>query len=645
MAPKTTRNGFLGLRTATYLCHNADFRSIGSAKPLEIRLPSARLHGMRKRLFRGAFAILLGSTAWCVMSMAAFCAPNAPGLGIGYERYLEDSLDKALDQVLGQMPHIVQVKALLSESQPQVQQALPPMQSMAQPISQPTMAPDTLAFEENNEPPFLPGLLSENSSEKPRTLQPPPQVQQPIQYQPQYQPLTSNTESPSIDKLTVMVILPSVLPNKDDDFVRSLVLQKVDHRLVRDVEVNIMRRDFPNAENLPMLGDRPQGIPGWVWALIAGGVFLGLGVLLFKKRPSQVQSQAPMMPMSQSLAIPTSAPASEAPKQDPLHELTLLILSEPEVAHRYASQIAKEEQGIDRLAILTKALGMSVSRKLFPGLPEDLWRSLEIKQLETTPTDEEFQSVVQDTVRTLLRERSRAARPTYQKKTPFAFLETLDDSQLLYILQEENSKIQALALSQLPPERSARIMQLFDPSDMGTLISAMGNLQSIPLPMFEGIAMHLAEKAAEAPSFSTSVTNGLDYLVHILERSDQVMEKRILQELTTQNPQLLQQVRQNYLAFEDIPKVPRQILRDALRDFPKEPLAELLREAPVEISTPIIDALNERGRMIVEDALDGPPLLNFEQAALEEVRQQLLAKIRQQGKIATLSRTVPQGGA
>lgn len=580
---------------------------------------------------------LLGGAMLPLSASAQLNPPEMPrpegGLGLlSYERYLEESLDRGLSAYLGPERFIVQVKAVLSDAVTAPRATFP--QALSLPLTT-SMPPAALPFVEADEPPVLPGLSRDTETRMPMApaapAYPPPMAMPAA-------PADSGSAERKIDRLRVSVVLPSGLSSQDEDFIRNMVMQKVDHQLARDLSIDITRRDFP-AQPEPLRD--ANGIPAWLWLLLAGAGGLGLGLLVSRRRRPDATSLAPVTAAAAPLA---SGPAvAQAPTAESLrHELTVLLLGEPELAERYMGQLLSQELGVERAAVLTRALGPTVSRRLFPGVNDATWSAIELKQFERAelPSEEAIQALG-EAIRTIVRERHAGGpRAAMRRQAPFAFLETLDDSQILYILQEESPRVQALAYSQLPPHRAIGLMQLMNPGELGAVTAAMGDLASIPLAAFQDIALHLAGKATEAPRFSTSVTNGIDLLVGLLDHSDRQMEKRILEELSTQNPEVLKQVRQNYLAFDDIPKLPKEALRDAVRDFPKEQLAEILRDAPANVVSALTGALNDRGRQVVEEALKGPALLDATPGAREAMRRDLLGRIRQTSRVLV----IPQAG-
>ena len=564
---------------------------------------------------------------------------------LSYERYLEESLDRGLSAYLGADRFIVQVKAILKDSGDRparpayAPQAIPmqPMQTLPQ---LPAQRPSMQAARGADEPPVLPGLHFSgevsDAVEAPAAM-PMPMLSNPA---PVMAPPSEAAAKPEIDRLKVSVVLPTSLTSQDEDFIRNMVSQKVDHAYARDLLVEITRRDFPSAP----VGTSPSSpLPTWALALLAAGAGLGLGWLLTRSRR---RPETPTAASQATLSAPgfKNAPAeAQGPSVEPLrHELTMLVLSEPELAERYMHQLLGQDFGMERASLLTRSLGTGVCRRLFGGVSEEIWRAIELKQFERSDVPaEEMQQALSEAIRAIVRDRHAAGpRAGTRRNEPFAFLQTLDDSQILYILQDESPRVQALAFSQLPPQRAIGLMQLMNPGELGAVTAAMGALSEIPLETFNDIALHLAGKASEAPRFSTGVTNGIGVLVGLLDHSDREMERRIMQELSTQNPQVLRQVKQSYVAFDDLPKLPKEVLRDAVRDFPKEQLAEVLRDAPADVVTSLVGALNERGRLVVEEALKGPSLLDANPEAREAMRRELLSRVRQTSRVLV----IPQAG-
>lgn len=551
---------------------------------------------------------------------------------LSYERLLEDSLRQALAAYLGADQFVLQVRA-----------------AFAAPggFSAPGL-PEDSGYDDAPPLPGLPGIGANDV------------VRREVRVQ------VRQGGAPRLERLRISLVLPSTLKPGEEDFLKNLVFQKADLNFARGDTLDLSRREFPRAAALPpVVPGTPPGVltatpalapgnlapvpggmpvepvtslPGWAWGLMGafGTATLVFGGLLLRRRPETPAPQPPMalmpVPAESSKAAEALLASLDAQKaQEPLpvrHDLTMLLLDHPEGGARHLRRVLGEEGGLEKAARLVKGLGTPLARRLVPGLADTEWKAIELMLLEQGEIKREDQrEAMAEAFYAIMRSRTEA--PREDKLSPFAFLTTLDDSQLLFLLEEESTRIQALVLSQLPPDRAIGLMRLKPPAEQGAIAAAMGELHLLPMSAFHDVAKHLAQKAAEAPSFETAVTNGLGLLVNLLDHSDRITEQGILSGLSSQNPKLFAQVRETYLTFEDLARVPREVLKDALREADKETLAEALRDAPVPVKDAIVSSLTDRARRIVEETLEGPAVVALEEARVDAIRKDLVGRVRQ----------------
>lgn len=560
---------------------------------------------------------------------------------LSYERYIEESLRQSLASYLGADQFILQVRVGITPER-EIQQQ-PPVQNA--PVQPPQPQFDDLPDPEIDMAPALPGLGGVPAEDQfarriNRRAPQPPQLPQPLMQQAPVQP-AAVTVPARVERIRISVVLPNSLKSSEDDFVKNMIFQKADLNFARGDTLEITRRDFPRGPMTPH-GQAPAGkdLPGWLWGLLGalGASVLVGGIALLRRKP-----EAPAAPLPQSLvpvepanenkkaaeAILASLESSKAAEPLPVRqELMVQLLERPEAGERYVRKLLSEEEGLSKAATLTKLMGMTLSKRLFTGFAPTEWKAIELAALDIkNPTRDEQKTLLEEAYYALLRDRSETS--SSEKATPFAFLSTLDDPQLIYLMEDEGPRVQALILSQVPPDRAVGLMRLKPPAEQGAIAAAMGELHLLPMAAFHDLARHLAEKASEAPSFETAVTNGLGLLVNLLDHSDRATEQGILSGLSNQNPRLFAAVKDAFLTFDDLARVPREVLKDALREVDKESLAEALREAPGGVREAILASLTDRARRIVDEVLAAPPVGMVEEEKLEATRKDLVSRVRQ----------------
>lgn len=568
---------------------------------------------------------------------------------LSYERLLEESLQQSLSSYLGADNFVLQVRVAIAND-PSVPRTFP---AQPTPQAQPPAAEEPISPEADFDSiPALPGLGIPADERPRRTARSAPNIPLPQPPNAQQAPAFAQPASvPRIERIRVSLVLPSSLRSADEDYVKNLVFQRADLNFARGDTLDLARRDFPRT-GLPAAQEKPSGLPPWLWAILGalGASALIGGVLMLRRRPEPaIAPPIPVLPVPSPnmqaaealLASVTTGKAAEPPMRQ---DLLVMLLERPEIGERYLRRLLAEEGGLEKAATFSTAMGLNVAKRLFSGLHANEWKAIELTSLDQKDvTREDQQAALEEALFAMLRDRTELQGKG--KTTPFSFLATLDDSQILYVLEEEGPRVQALILSQLPPDRAVGLMRLKSPAEQGAIAAAMGELHLLPMSSFIDLAHHMAEKATMAPSFQTPVTNGLGLLVNLLDHSDRATEQGILSGLSTQNPRLLAQVREAYLTFDDLAKVPRNVLKDALREVDKETLAEALREAPDAVKDAIVASLTERARRIVEDVLAQGPMQKQEAASIEAIRKDLVGRVRQlmqAGRFAVKELTIPK---
>ncbi len=601
----------------------------------------------------------LGMSAWAAFPPSPGASEQRPDLlaagasmtELGYERMLEDSIRQSLSAFLGPDPFMLTVRVGL-------RYPLPP--AAAAPV--PQDEPDDW-MDEGEDPPPLPGLPGLRAQEPPRLPRRPRNTRE-------LPPAQPGVAVPMVERIRIALVLPTTVREQDEDTIRNLIHEKAALDLGRGDSLEISRREFPRgagaaavpAVTFPPAPGQPGatpaapgpipspdgGLPPWAWGLLGalGTATIGMGMALLSRRDRPYPIQSPSLPAQpapqgalearpQAVALVPQASASrDASDWGGKQELMVLLLEHPDLGEKHLVRLMAAEGGMPRAAALVRGIGLPVARRLFTGIPASDWTALELAGIDQRHGESpDLREVLDEALYALMRERTE--RRSQDRTSPFAFLGTLDDSQLQYILEDEGPRVQALVLSQLAPERAVSILRQRGVGEQGAIAAAMGELHLLPKASFLDLAHHMSEKAALAPKLESAITDGLGLLVNLLDHSDRATEQGILSGLSSQNPRLLAEVREVYLTFDDLARVPREVLKDALREVDKQHLAEALREAPTSVQEAVKDGLTERARRIVEETLAVPPAPTTDGGEVEAIRRDLIQRVR---KLLSLGR-------
>lgn len=606
-------------------------------KPLRLRIARLSVAGGIAVLAGGAWLAMPARPARAAVSDVTSGGDASLALDeLAYERLMEESLKQAVASYLGSDRFIIQVRVALSRSGlgPQFPMAMPaPPQAAALP-------PSDGAFVL----PGLPGLTGQPVTSANQV--PPPEIPGASSAP----PVPAIPRGVQVDRQSILLVVDRPLAQADQDFLKTVIDQKADLDYARGDEVRFEQRTFPDAP-MPLVASGSAPVPAPSGALDAKWLLGGLAALLLlallaalvallRRRPAPAASiELPAGPGPSMLAAlqPDSPETESANKKAEREaailrqELVVMLLEYPDLGTVFVKDLLKKEDGARKAAIVLRALGLQGSNRMFTGLSPDDWSQVEAEfpaSREASPA--RTHRAIEEAYQVLVAERAATlSTGGPRKNSPFAFLDKLDDSQIVYILEEEGIKIKALVLSQLPIKRAAELIRRLPVGDQGAIATAIGDLEAVPVTAFQSIADKLAHKAERAPSFNAIVTDGVKLLVNILDNADNATEQRILDTLKTTNPSMMRRVKEIYFTFADIPKLPQGVLKDAAREMDPVRLALALRGAPENMADLVLEALTEKRRSLVVDAVEDLEDRQPEPTDVEGARRELVGRIRE----------------
>lgn len=211
--------------------------------------------------------------------------------------------------------------------------------------------------------------------------------------------------------------------------------------------------------------------------------------------------------------------------------------------------------------------------------------------------------------------------------SPFSFLEKLNDSQVLYLIKDEDTRIKALVMSQLPAERAADIIQRMKEKDQAAVAYELGQFDTLPVSAFRDVADRLAQASLSVPTFENISADGLSVLIRMLDNMNSAEETRLLKTLKGEKPETYYRLRQVYFTFADMARAPERVLANELRDIDRGVLAAALCHTSTEFKRHVLAALPAKLRAAVIAELKTTEA-DIAQETVEAGRKQVVQKMR-----------------
>jgi flagellar motor switch protein FliG len=185
-------------------------------------------------------------------------------------------------------------------------------------------------------------------------------------------------------------------------------------------------------------------------------------------------------------------------------------------------------------------------------------------------------------------------------KRPFDFLNNLADEQLIALLEVEEPKIIAMSLAQVPPERRMAVMNRLSPEVKGRVLVEMGNLSDVPLEAVVNIATELEHKSHFLPRAVDFSRGGGKHIADILGEMSPEEERRYLEAISRESPDLAKEIKKYYLTFEDLFNFPASLLRDIMNAVDLDTIALAMKGKPQEKVDAIIETLPQKKQAMYE---------------------------------------------
>jgi flagellar motor switch protein FliG len=180
-------------------------------------------------------------------------------------------------------------------------------------------------------------------------------------------------------------------------------------------------------------------------------------------------------------------------------------------------------------------------------------------------------------------------------KGPFDFLKNADPRQILNFLSAEHPQTIALVVAHAHPDIAAQVVGGL-PEDVQRAVSVrIAMLEpSSPEVIAQVEAMLERRLSSSVKNQETSVADGVQTLIEILNRSDRATERSIFEGLDDHNGELADEVRSRMFVFEDIVTLDDRSVQLVLRQVEAKELATALKGVKPEVRDKIMRNMSER---------------------------------------------------
>ena len=209
---------------------------------------------------------------------------------------------------------------------------------------------------------------------------------------------------------------------------------------------------------------------------------------------------------------------------------------------------------------------------------------------------------------------------------PFQFFNEADPGQLATSFQNENPQLIALIMAYLKPEHSAQVLNYLPPEVQAQVAMKIADMDTTNPEILSEIEKVVESKFSSVVVQDFSKAGGIDSLANILNHSDRVTERNVIELLEVQNPELAESVRELMFVFEDIITLDDRAIQRILREVDTKDLAMSLKGTKEDVREKIFKNMSERAQQMLRDEMEymGP----VRSREVQEIQSKIVGVIR-----------------
>jgi len=234
---------------------------------------------------------------------------------------------------------------------------------------------------------------------------------------------------------------------------------------------------------------------------------------------------------------------------------------------------------------------------------------------------------ISDTEKLLEKENDNIQEDDKEKQgKPFDFIRRANLENLLYFIKQEHPQIIALILAHLDPHKASIILENLPgevQSDVSCRIALMDRVSPEILREIERV---LEKKLSTMSSEDYLGPGGVESTVEILQLVDRDSEKKIIEAIEQEDPELAEEIKKRMFVFEDIIMLDNQAVQKIIREVDSQEFVKALKSVDSEVQEKIFKNMSKCAASKLKKDMEyiGPVRLKD----VEESQQRIVSIIR-----------------
>lgn len=217
---------------------------------------------------------------------------------------------------------------------------------------------------------------------------------------------------------------------------------------------------------------------------------------------------------------------------------------------------------------------------------------------------------------------------------PFGFLHKTGAENLLTFVSEEHPQTIALIMSHLPSPLAAELLSGLPSQKQLEVIRRVANMEQTSPEVVRDVEKSLELRMKSTFSQQLEKAGGVSAVAQILNVTDRMTNKAILENLEQEDNELVDQIRRLMFVFDDLLKLDDKSIQSLLKEVENSQWALALKGASDELKSKVLGNLSQRAAaMLVEEMEYLGPVRVSDVEAVQQVIVDTVRRLEDSGEI------------
>ncbi len=205
--------------------------------------------------------------------------------------------------------------------------------------------------------------------------------------------------------------------------------------------------------------------------------------------------------------------------------------------------------------------------------------------------------------------------------TPFGFLRNVDSQNLLTYIMDEHPQTIALIMSHLPANFGAEILAGLPESRRLPVIRRIATMGRTNPDIIREVEKGLERRMSSVMSQSFENAGGVGAVAEMLNVSDRATERALLDSLSQEDPELVEEIRRLMFVFEDVGRFSDKDIQTVLKNVETSQWAMALKGASDSLKEKVLKNMSERAAETLREEMEylGPAKRSVVEAKQQEI--------------------------